>query len=238
MRTTIFSIIAMLSIVGMNAQNNLYVEVGSSNTTAKVPVYIYMTNEVTLAGFQSSYKLPYGLTKENFIYDEDEEQYVELNSVRCVKVFINAKEEMFTLSKPNDLLLSVTAGVSDKTIAAGDGLVGTFYIDASTLSDGTYTILQYTATLFPNAFSRIDLEDTEASFTIMNGRVLGSKADYLLGDVNGDGSISVTDVGMIISHILEKTPTDFNTKAADMNGDGDITVTDVGVLITKILSDE
>ena len=58
---------------------------------------------------------------------------------------------------------------------------------------------------------------------------------YILGDVNNDGTISVTDVGMIISYILQTNPAGFNKDAADLNGDGTISVTDVGALITKIL---
>ena len=60
----------------------------------------------------------------------------------------------------------------------------------------------------------------------------------LIGDVNGDGSISVTDVGMMISYILGQNPAGFNKDAADLNGDGTISVTDVGALITKILTGE
>ena len=58
---------------------------------------------------------------------------------------------------------------------------------------------------------------------------------YTLGDVNGDGSISVTDVTMVISHILGQTPDGFNKDAADINGDGDISVTDVTMIIGIIL---
>lgn len=65
-----------------------------------------------------------------------------------------------------------------------------------------------------------------------------STPDTVIGDVNGDGSLSVTDVGMMISYILQTNPEGFNKEAADMNGDGEITVTDVGALITKILTGE
>lgn len=61
-------------------------------------------------------------------------------------------------------------------------------------------------------------------------------AAYTLGDVNGDGKVSVTDVGMMISYILQTNPAGFNKDAADMNGDGKVSVTDVGLAITKILS--
>ena len=61
--------------------------------------------------------------------------------------------------------------------------------------------------------------------------------DLLPGDVNGDGTVNVTDVGMVIDHILEHTPAGFIAEAADINGDGNINVTDVGLIIDIILSD-
>jgi hypothetical protein len=59
---------------------------------------------------------------------------------------------------------------------------------------------------------------------------------YTLGDVNNDGSVSVTDVTMVISHILGQTPEGFNKDAADINGDGSISVTDVTMTINIILT--
>ena len=60
----------------------------------------------------------------------------------------------------------------------------------------------------------------------------------LMGDVNGDDAINVTDVGMVIDHILENTPANFVKAAADVNGDGEVNVTDVGLVIDIILSDD
>ena len=60
---------------------------------------------------------------------------------------------------------------------------------------------------------------------------------YSVGDVNGDGEVNVTDVGMVIDHILERTPTNFILSAADANGDGKVNVTDVGLIIGIILND-
>ena len=62
-------------------------------------------------------------------------------------------------------------------------------------------------------------------------------SDSYPGDVNGDGKINVTDVGMVIDHILEHTPSGFIAEAADVNGDSKINVTDVGLIIDIILSD-
>lgn len=57
----------------------------------------------------------------------------------------------------------------------------------------------------------------------------------LLGDVNGDSSISITDVICIVSHVLNKTPDVFVPSAADINKDGEITITDAVSLMDIIL---
>ena len=57
----------------------------------------------------------------------------------------------------------------------------------------------------------------------------------LLGDANGDGTVNVTDVSAVISHILGRTPDGFNATAADVNADDVINVTDVSAIINIIL---
>ena len=59
--------------------------------------------------------------------------------------------------------------------------------------------------------------------------------DIMSGDANCDGTVSVTDVTMTISHILGQTPDGFNAEAADVNGDGSVSVTDVTIMIDMIL---
>lgn len=56
------------------------------------------------------------------------------------------------------------------------------------------------------------------------------------GDVNNDGTVSVTDVGCVINYILEQAPSVFVSSAADMNNDGSISITDVGMIINTILN--
>ena len=61
--------------------------------------------------------------------------------------------------------------------------------------------------------------------------------NYMPGDVNNDGSVSVTDVGCAINYILEQVPSVFVFDAADMNGDKSVSVTDVGMIINLVLSE-
>ncbi len=56
------------------------------------------------------------------------------------------------------------------------------------------------------------------------------------GDINGDGKISVSDMGTVRLHLLGKyTITGDALKAADVNGDGKITVSDMGTIRLHLL---
>ncbi|MBQ3805116.1 MAG: hypothetical protein II844_04835 [Prevotella sp.] len=61
--------------------------------------------------------------------------------------------------------------------------------------------------------------------------------DYIRGDVNGDGSITMSDVNMVMNYYLaEDKPSDFNFAAADVNGDGYITMSDANQIANMYLS--
>jgi len=65
---------------------------------------------------------------------------------------------------------------------------------------------------------------------------LTKKIDYLLGDVNGDGQITIADVTALVNIILGKDTTgQYNHAAADVNQDNQITIADVTALVNKIL---
>ena len=55
----------------------------------------------------------------------------------------------------------------------------------------------------------------------------------LIGDVNGDGKVNVSDVSALINMIMGLTA--MNQAAADVNGDGKVNVSDVSALINIIL---
>lgn len=58
----------------------------------------------------------------------------------------------------------------------------------------------------------------------------------MIGDVNGDGTITVTDVTLLVNYILNNSEDNFIIENADVNGDGEITVTDVMALVDIILN--
>ena len=57
----------------------------------------------------------------------------------------------------------------------------------------------------------------------------------LIGDVNNDNRVTITDVVNTINYILGSPITGFNITAADVNGDGEISITDVGCMINIVL---
>ena len=55
-------------------------------------------------------------------------------------------------------------------------------------------------------------------------------------DANSDGSVSVTDIAVVVNSILSiENGSDFDGFGSDANGDGGITVTDIGVIVDMIL---
>ena len=56
------------------------------------------------------------------------------------------------------------------------------------------------------------------------------------GDVNGDGSVNISDVTALIDYILSHDATGINLQAADCNQDTNINISDVTALIDFILS--
>lgn len=55
----------------------------------------------------------------------------------------------------------------------------------------------------------------------------------ILGDVNGDGEVNISDINALIDMIVSDAPYE---KAADVNGDGEIGISDVNSLIDMILN--
>lgn len=60
-------------------------------------------------------------------------------------------------------------------------------------------------------------------------------ANGKLGDMNGDGSVNITDVVVLVNVCLNGT--EASLKLADMNGDGSVNITDVVGLVNKCLNE-
>ena len=57
----------------------------------------------------------------------------------------------------------------------------------------------------------------------------------LMGDVNGDGEVDLSDAIMVTYYSLHEVPSNFNESVADMNGDGEIDLSDAIIITYKSL---
>ena len=81
----------------------------------------------------------------------------------------------------------------------------------------------------------IDLSDPNVGFT--NISTFWPEVTYAMGDVNHDGSVSVTDVLLVVEYVLGKNPEKFFIENADVNSDKEITVADLLSIVAIILGE-
>ena len=117
--------------------------------------------------------------------------------------------------------------LSDAEIASGEGEIFTFKLrTTSTPPVGNYTLKITNVKLgtsgMENKYSGSDLS---CSFKVKN---------YLLGDVNDDGVVSIADVTAVINKINDDVSGTFVEIAADVNKDGLISIADVTGIINII----
>ena len=78
-------------------------------------------------------------------------------------------------------------------------------------------------------------DDFSVSFKFMGG------TPPLMGDVNGDGYITMADANMVVNYFLadetSKPAEGFNIDAADVNEDGTITMADANAIVNKFLGE-
>ncbi len=82
------------------------------------------------------------------------------------------------------------------------------------------------------------LEEVKASIANLAKKAAEAEENVktIIGDVNGDGKVTMADANMIANHYLGSEQEGFNKKAADMNDDGNITVADSNEVANIYLS--
>ena len=172
---------------------------------------VYLESNQNIVGLQFDIALPYGIDLHS----------ITLNgyNTRTHSISYNELEDgtlrCIVVSQDNDIL-STEDEVLYLNIYANDWMdYGSYW---STLMNAVLT-----------TSDKQTLRPADMSF------VLTVTEPYIMGDVNGDGYINVTDVVLIIDEILGKHPNNFIAEAADVNFDGYINVTDVVIVIDAIL---
>ena len=120
------------------------------------------------------------------------------------------------------------------TIYAGDGWS----------NDALYTssdMFQDCTALVGGKGTTYDASHTDAEYAHIDGGpsnpgYFTAKNAGLRGDVNGDGSVNISDVTALIDYLLSGNPSGVNLTAADCNQDSSVNISDVTSLIDYLLS--
>ena len=120
------------------------------------------------------------------------------------------------------------SGASTKVTASG--LTASYYTCKTTLYDG----LAITAPAGAK-FNTAGTVVSSGGMVISNTDVVISKPTVTRGDVNGDGSVNISDVTVLIDYLLNGNTSGVNISAADCNQDGSVNIGDVTVLIDYLL---
>ena len=187
------------------------------------PIDEYVFSDYTIplyvpTGTKELYMSTAGWDKFTNIIEVDVPEPVSVTSLTLNKVKLSMRVDSST--KLNATVLpenaedkSVTWSTSDKTVAtiAADGTV-------KGIKAGTATIT-CTSVENPSIFAK-------CTVTVMEGG--------LIGDINNDGEVDVTDVVELIDMVLGG----IYDAVGDINGDGEVDVTDVVELIDMVLAGE
>lgn len=182
---------------------------------------VLLTDEETVMGFQFDLQLPAGVTVAE-----------DGNSKLMAALTGNAvNTHNISSSKVSDgLYRFVVTPQGNRAIsnATGDGMTITIDV-ADNVATGTYDMaikdIEMTVRRSGNLYD-IHPKNSTATLKI---------TEAMMGDVNGDGRVSVTDVISMNSYILEEKPAQFIRKVADLNKDGKVTITDMVQVIDIIL---
>ena len=94
------------------------------------------------------------------------------------------------------------------------------------LTAGTHTIRLHKLCRLNNGFRGITFDIHEKT---------GEWDDVMLGDVNGDGEVNVSDVVALANFAMGEIPEGFIKEAADLNNDGEVNIGDVVQLANNVM---
>ncbi len=191
----------------------------SAGKTAVLPIILNNENEVKLCQFDL--QLPTGVT-------------VATKSNGKLNATLTERAESHSITGKqltNGDYRFVISSMDNESFTGNSGTLLEITIDVPAAMEGEYTVKILNVELsVPNGneLKVVKPADTKSKLIV---------SSMTPGDVNNDGSVSVTDVGCAINYILEQVPSVFIFEAADMNGDKSISVTDVGMIINLILNE-
>jgi endonuclease I len=106
----------------------------------------------------------------------------------------------------------------------------------SGITDTCYTVRNLDGGIYEYIVKAIYIDGTESVWSnIQHVTLVGGGDEPLIGDVNGDGEVNISDVTTLIDYLLGREGEGFDRETADLNHDDEINISDVTELIDLLL---
>ena len=196
------------------AMNDLAAYKGKS-----VVLPIEMKNAANITAFQFDLYLPEGITIGK---DEEDEYLIDFGDRTTTR-----KHNVASRKQSDGAIRVVATSMTNAIFSGNEGTVLNITLNVSPeMATGVYDIKMKYIELSDNTGTAYNNTEANATITIKN---------FVAGDTDGNGKISVNDAVMIINNILGEPNDGFVEMAADLDDNGIITVNDVVILINDYI---
>ena len=142
----------------------------------------------------------------------------------------------FNTSKVTDMRWMFYGSNNLRTIYVGNGWSTAAVTSSNYMFNGCTSLVGGQGTTYDSshtdkAYARIDGGPSNPGYFTAKGGA------FLRGDVNGDGSVNISDVTELINFLLTDDASGINVNAADCDQNGNINISDVTALINYLLTD-
>lgn len=194
------------------ATDHFFIEDFNISAGQTVPVSILLENESRFTAFQTDLYLPEGLTVAQDQFTLNPARRAPDHTIACCY-------------QPDGALRIMSYSMSIAPYSGSEGALVTFNVTADDQFSGPAVIALRNTYFTLVTGVEMELED---SFCTVN--------PLKLGDVNGDGNLTVGDVAFFIGFLLNGSSTAFCVDNADVNEDQNVNVADVAQLIKQLLA--
>ena len=206
-----------------NGMNNLKIQFVGTNTIKSKGSSsgIQLTNDATFMGTGSV-----TITSPN---------YAGINIPNAITLIIQGGVKVtaqgYTYGVTGNSTGKITISGASTKLTANGTTQASYYNCKTTMNDGL-AITSPSGAKFSSSGTVVSSTGT----VLYNVNVVISKPAVTRGDVNGDGSVNISDVTALIDYLLSGNASGVNVSAADCNQDGSVNISDVTGLIDYLLS--
>ena len=196
-----------------------------SGQQVELPIMLTNDADLTVVGISFTLTLPEGVTVAK---DEYDDPLYSLESTR-----LNPKRFSVYTSQYADGSWGFRISTNNTTAVLNgtEGVIMTLTLD---IPDGMEAG-DYNVSLTENKLSVRNNDNSIVSKVISDSVSKLTINNVIMGDVNDDGEVDLSDAIMVTYYSLHMVPANFIEAAADMNGDGEIDLSDAITIIYRSL---